>query len=120
MASGDLGINMLPADAFFELFRQQAIWAARRARDPEPPGYPQSATAEATAVKPRRHERKRRVVTPREPVGPRIRCRCGECKYCKENARWYGIFAKMTEHYRPDERGLFGSTLGRFPAYHRA
>jgi hypothetical protein len=50
---------------------------------------------------------------PRHSLAPYRRCHCGSCQKCKENARWDRIFAKMAGDGRPDERGVFGSTLRR-------
>src|SRR5690242_3070394 len=50
---------------------------------------------------------------PRNSLAPYRRCHCGSCQKCQENARWDRIFAKMAGDGRPDERGVFGSTLRR-------
>jgi hypothetical protein len=52
-----------------------------------------------------------RDIRSRHPLAPYPRCSCGECRRCKENARWDQIFARMAGQEQPDERGVFGSTL---------
>jgi hypothetical protein len=42
---------------------------------------------------------------------PFPRCRCGQCRDCKENERWDRIFARFEVKKYWEDRGLLQSTL---------
>ena len=50
---------------------------------------------------------------PLPPLAPYVRCTCGSCHDCRENAKWDRIFAKF-EVKVPEERGLYQSALNDF------
>ena len=45
------------------------------------------------------------------PLEPYPRCRCGECRDCRENDRWDRIFARLEVKQYWEPRGVFQSTL---------
>jgi|SRR5690349_13388661 hypothetical protein len=109
-------LEMPQADALEFLLQTQAMWQTPAPKSPvrrnETAVYCETAgPVDSKAVRTRRSPAKPRSTTARDPLAPHVRCRCEDCKTCKDNARWDQIFARMAGEYRPDERGLFGSTL---------
>jgi hypothetical protein len=50
---------------------------------------------------------------PLPPLAPYVRCRCGSCHECRENAKWDRVFAKF-EIKASEERGVYQSALNSF------
>ena len=48
---------------------------------------------------------------PLPPLQPYMRCRCGGCRECKDNAKWDRVFAKFAVAEYGEERSLFRSPL---------
>ena len=48
---------------------------------------------------------------PLPPLQPYIRCTCGTCRECKDNAKWDRVFEKFAVTQYGEERGLFRSPL---------
>ena len=42
---------------------------------------------------------------------PYVRCSCGSCRECRDNAKWDRVFAKFEVKNYGDERGIFRSPL---------
>jgi hypothetical protein len=51
------------------------------------------------------------VNAPLPPLQRYIRCSCGSCRECRDNAKWDRVFAKFEVKDYGDKRGLFGSPL---------
>ena len=47
---------------------------------------------------------------PLPPLVPYVRCKCGWCRACLDNAKWDRVFAKFETKER-EERGVFQSAL---------
>ena len=47
---------------------------------------------------------------PTVPLLPHHRCVCGQCRECRENAKWDRIFKKFESTVR-EERGMFQCSL---------
>ena len=48
---------------------------------------------------------------PLPPLQPYVRCRCGACRECKDNAKWDRVFAKFAVTEYGEERSLIRSPL---------
>ena len=44
------------------------------------------------------------------PLAPYVRCKCGRCRACIDNAKWDRVFAKF-ETKEPDQRGVYQSAI---------
>jgi hypothetical protein len=49
--------------------------------------------------------------TPLPRLQPYVRCPCGTCRECRDNAKWDRVFAKFEVKDHGDERGMFRSPL---------
>lgn len=52
-----------------------------------------------------------RKMTHGSRLAPYLRCRCGVCAMCLDNAKWDRIFAKFAAQECRDIRGVFQSPL---------
>jgi hypothetical protein len=48
---------------------------------------------------------------PLPPLQPYVRCTCGSCRECEENAKWDRVFAKFEVKDATDQRGFYRSPI---------
>ena len=54
------------------------------------------------------------VRAPLPPLQPFVRCTCGSCRECQDNARWDRVFAKFEVKNCGEQRGVYRSPISDF------